>query len=217
MLCSSCSKPVRPVVAIDIDGTLGRYHDHFFQFMCGYVGISPVPDDYQGGEHYRDYITRKFGVSVGYFRNAKLAYRQGGLKRTMPLNHYAKQLMCDLQPHCELWVTTTRPYLRLDAIDPDTREWLTRHGIVYDSLLYHDDKYRVLAEQVDVRRVVAVVDDLLENLMGAGELFGDHIPIQYATRYNRAERITPHADDLQHISRTVLKRIRDWEEIVHDA
>jgi hypothetical protein len=217
MLCSKCSNPIRPVVAIDIDGTLGNYHGHFYDFMIGYTGVLPSDKTlkYQGDEPYSDYISRNFGCSLDQFRAAKLAYRQGAYKRTMPTYPGAMSLVKLLYPVCELWITTTRPYMRVDQIDPDTQEWLFRNQMPFHGLLFHEDKYQVLADRIDVRRVVAVVDDLKENLDSASALFGDHIPIQFATVYNRASRFSPHSGNHDKIRETIQKRIQVWEEAVH--
>lgn len=67
----------------------------------------------------------------------------------------------------EVWICTTRPYLRLDAIDPDTRHWLRRNKIQFDHVLYGEHKYRDLVKQVDPARVVAVYEDLPDMLMQA--------------------------------------------------
>lgn len=71
--------------------------------------------------------------------------------------------------HCQVWICTTRPYLRLDNIDPDTRHWLRRNGIQYDGVLFGDHKYRDLKHIVG-DRVLFVVDDLPEMLNQAIDL-----------------------------------------------
>jgi hypothetical protein len=72
----------------------------------------------------------------------------------------------------EVWITTTRPWLRMDNVDPDTRHWLNMHFPCYDHLLYGDDKYRMLADRVDPHRVVAIFEDLPEKYEEAVHYFG---------------------------------------------
>jgi hypothetical protein len=55
-------------------------------------------------------------------------------------------------------VCTTRPYLHLDNIEPDTVEWLRRNRIPYDALLMGEHKYRDLRRQYG-EQVAAVLDD----------------------------------------------------------
>src|SRR3982751_2258029 len=131
MLCSQCSKPINPVVAIDIDGTLGDYHGHFWKFARTWLGV-PLDDPtdvYRGGDPYSQWFCDTYGVDVATFRTIKLAYRQGGMKRSMPVNEHAQGMMYSLAKMAEVWVTTTRPHDRYDRIDPDTVEWLRRNDI----------------------------------------------------------------------------------------
>jgi hypothetical protein len=90
----------------------------------------------------------------------------------------------------EVWLCTTRPYLRLDNVDPDTREWLRRNRIQYDALLFdpaHKEdgtKYHELARQAK-ERVASVVDDLPEMIEAASEAFPGMGPILRDQPYNR--------------------------------
>lgn len=158
MLCSECRKEVKPVVVFDIDGTLGMYHDHFRQFAQGYFGTL-MSSRYDGSTEFHEWLD----LDLKDYRAAKLAYRQGGLKRTMPTYPYATGAVHQARDAgAEVWIATTRPYNRLDNIDPDTVEWCRRSGIVFDGLLYGDDKYAQLAEHVDNDRIVRIYEDLPE-------------------------------------------------------
>lgn len=179
MLCSNCSAEIKPIVALDIDGTLGDYHSHFVHFSEGYMGhkiyanqeIGPYEYDAHLGK-FSEWWAEAFGSSVEIYRQVKLAYRQGGMKRTMPIFQGAQALCWSIRDAgAELWVTTTRPYLSLDNIVPDTVEWLRRYEIEYDGMLFDDDKYAQLAWRIDPRRVVAVFDDTPELYDAADVLF----------------------------------------------
>jgi hypothetical protein len=155
----------KPVVALDIDGTLGDYHGHFLRFAEGYVGrpMPPAKEINPGLPLYKH-----MHVSRATYRACKLAFRQGGLKRSMPAYDYAAELTSGLRSSgVEVWICTTRPYLRLDNIDPDTREWLRRSRIQYDAVIFGDNKYRELVRQVGIDRVVAIADDLPEQVIKA--------------------------------------------------
>lgn len=215
MRCSECSREVRPVVAVDIDGTLGDFHRYFLVFAQAYVG-GQLPDDYDGVESFREWWMRVSGHSERTWRDMKLAYRQGGLKRSMPPYEGAAELCNSVREQgAELWLTTTRPYLRLDNIDPDTREWLRRLGVEYDGLLYDEFKYRRLAELVDHERVVAVVDDLPEMIQHAAEQFGPEAPILRRTYWNRGYSNSSgfcEADGLADIQDIIHIRLHSWKE-----
>lgn len=152
---------LRPVVALDIDGTLGNWHDDFLSFawrwLHGRVKMAP--------EHWYMYDGRPMhhhmGVNKVTYRAVKLAYRQSGLKRDMLPFPGAHELVAAVRDAgAELWVCTTRPYLRLDNIDPDTREWLDRNDLVVDGVIYGEYKYVDLCGLVDRERIVGVLDDL---------------------------------------------------------
>lgn len=146
-----------PVVALDIDGTLGDYHGHFIRFAEQWLG-KELPDPYAITNGVPLY--RYLHISKATYRECKLAFRQGGLKRSMPVYDGASDLTKLIRRNdCQVWICTTRPYLRLDNIDPDTRHWLRRNKIQYDGLLFGDHKYRDLHNAAG-DRVLFVVDDL---------------------------------------------------------
>lgn len=165
-LCSKCGESITKVVAIDIDGTISDYHRPLLNHVVAYYNLPKSVLDkepWDGKGNFEDWL----GISQADYREAKLAYRQGGFKRWSPqmsglgtLLSTCKQLKD--QGLIEVWITTTRPWNRLDSVDPDTRFWLDQHFPVYDHLLYDDHKYLKLAELVDPSRVVMVVDDLPE-------------------------------------------------------
>jgi hypothetical protein len=113
----------------------------------------------------------------------------------------------------ELWITTTRPYLSLDNIVPDTVEWLRRHEIIYDGMLFDEDKYAQLANRVDSSRVVAVLDDLPEMCEAASKIlhYGTDAPILVAGQYNQSAK-WPTKMSLADAGQTTIRRIENWEE-----
>jgi hypothetical protein len=151
--------PFAPVIALDIDGTSGDYHAHFTRFAEAYVG-KPMPDvkEFTGGVHFSKHL----GISRRTYNEVKLAFRQGGAKRSMPPYPGIGQFTRYVRTKgVQVWICTTRPYLRLDNIDPDTRHWLVKRArMQYDALLYGPHKYRDLVRAVGVERVVMVYDDL---------------------------------------------------------
>jgi phosphoglycolate phosphatase-like HAD superfamily hydrolase len=210
MLCSNCSEVIKPLVAVDIDGTLGDYHGHFIEFAQAYLG-RPLPYEYDGSYEFSEYLQLRKSV----YREVKLAYRQGGMKRSMPLlspssyTYSPQEFIKELRKKgIEVWLTTTRPYMRLDNIDPDTREWLFRNRIGYDGLLYGEEKYRLLCERVDKSRILAVVDDQRPMLAQAAELglYG----IQRWSSWNEGDRQSPGSSQLHEIRWVIMERERRW-------
>lgn len=219
MLCTNCCKAINPVVALDIDGTMGDFHTHFLKFAVQYLkGTVPtsVPvDEYDGSVQMRNWFCHRFRVTEDVWRDIKLAYRQSGLKRSMPVRTWAAPLTYNLRDlGVEVWVTTTRPYLRMDNIDPDTRFWLDNNHINFDHLLYDEDKYGQLMARVGIGRVVAVLDDLPEDIRRAANLFGLEACLLYRAQHNQSFwESFPHRQ-IVHEGRTVTteitRRVSEW-------
>lgn len=180
----------RPVFGIDIDGTLGDYHPHFLRFAEGWVGVHNWPGSkaaraelaregrsrdvraFSSGDYYGECSLAEFmGVSKATYRQCKLAYRMGGLKRSMPALPWASDLTHTLRSWgADVFICTSRPYLSHDNIDSDTRHWLRRNRIACQGVIWGEHKYRELARTVGKERVVAVLDDLPEMCEQAASL-----------------------------------------------
>lgn len=179
-LCTNCSTPIKPVVALDIDGTLGDYHGSLFRFASDYFGRRIDGEGFNGTYELDEYM----GITKEAYREMKLAYRQGGQKRMMPMFEGARELAVGLrEAGAEIWITTTRPWQRFDSTDPDTRHWLARNQIPWDHLLFDENKYQVLSNHVDPLRIVGILEDLGEQYDKAAEL---ELPVYLIrTKYNR--------------------------------
>lgn len=186
----------RPVFGIDVDGTLGHYHAHFLRFAAGWLGregwAGPPQARSSGqgwghGEYFGECsLAAYMGVSKATYRRIKLAYRQGGLKRSMPAWPGASELTRSLRARgAEVFICTTRPFLQVAGVEPDTREWLRRNHIQYDGVIAGEHKYRDLAKTVGAAQVVAVLDDLPEMLEQAEGL--GITPVMMAAGHNRTD------------------------------
>lgn len=195
----------RPIVALDIDGTLAYWHEHLLWFAGHYLGRE-LPDRYMGKQPF----FREMGISKRTYREVKLAFRQSGLKRSMPIRDGAPSLPRALRgAGAEVWLCTTRPYLRLDNIDPDTREFLRRNGIKFDGVLFGEHKYSDLVKVVGKDRIVAVLDDLPEQCHRAASL---GLPVWLAGRdYNTAAReVFPAIDTLEEAGQYFTQLVKEW-------
>jgi phosphoglycolate phosphatase-like HAD superfamily hydrolase len=192
------------IVALDIDGNLGDYHGWFLQFAEMWLGrpMPPADKNTDGVPLYK-----WMGVSKATYRQCKLAYRQGGLKRGMPCYPGASDLTRSIRKAgAEVWICTTRPYLRLDNIDPDTRHWLRRNGIQYDGVLFGHNKYRELARIVGADKVVAVMDDLPELLAQAAQV-GTGLSILRDQPYNRSVTGYLRVEDMEQAKDAILSEM----------
>lgn len=214
MRCTHCSREVKPVIGLDIDGTLARYHEAVEQHADLYMGRKPAVgrEPWDGEGNFEDYL----GLTQAEYRAVKLAYRQGGNKRWIRPYAGAREFIEEMQDAgAEVWVATTRPYQRLDNIDPDTQEWLHRLGVEVDGLLYGDDKYIQLMSVVDKDRIIGIFDDLavqIDNARAIGlPAFQVHRPHNRAT----SERREP-GGSLSYAATWGRQRIDEWR-MKHDS
>lgn len=160
--------PLAPIIALDIDGTLGDYHSHFAWFASLYLQSEVVPvwdADYKGE------FSDALGLDKRTYRDIKLAYRQGGMKRSLPLFAGAEGIPRWIRSQdIQVWIATTRPWNRLDNIDPDTQFWIDRNLGKVDGVIYGEEKYSDLVDIVGADRIIGVVDDIPENIIEARNL-----------------------------------------------
>lgn len=221
MKCTNCSQRVKPIVALDVDGVLARYHEALVDFIIHYTDMEPglaVPwpgrfDTDRIGGDFGDWVCFAWQLDRKTYREIKLAFRQGGQKRFMPAYEGAPELAAAcVEQGAEIWVTTARPYLRLDNVDPDTREWLRRNEIAWDFMVYGEDKYDRLAQLVEFERVVAVLDDLPEMYDQALNVFGGGVPILRMNAWNKgAEDGRQSVDDLLDARALIVRAVQDWK------
>lgn len=158
--------PLADVVAVDIDGTIADYHKHFKWFAELYLRRE-LPLNWDGVYKFHEAL----GLPIELYRDIKLAYRQGGLKRSLPMFQASPQTISRIrQDGYQVWICTTRPYLRLDNIDKDTQFWLDHNNIHYDGVLFGEDKYEDLVDIVGKERILCVFDDLPEQVQRAARL-----------------------------------------------
>lgn len=188
---------VRPVIALDIDGTLLDYHPHFIRFARewsgNYVSGEGYPDQF--GYDARMPFHKYLGLSKTMYRKCKLAYRRGELKRSLPPlpppYPNANELTHTLRRWgCEVWLCTTRPYLSHDSVDDATRHNLRRNGVVFNGLIWGEHKYRELVREVGKARVVGVLDDLPEMCKQASDL---GLRTAFALRRHNARQLATHS------------------------
>lgn len=127
---------------------------------------------------------KQLGMSKAVYRQCKLAYRMGGMKRSIPVFDGAAEMVRAIRgAGVGVAACTTRPYLAMSTIDLDTQHWLRRNGIKVDHILYGEHKYRDLVKSVGRDRVVCALDDDLSQL-GVAEKLG----IPGIVRINEANR-----------------------------
>jgi hypothetical protein len=149
---------LRPIIGLDVDGTFARYHEHFERFFREWSGKETPGTGYAGGQSFASYL----GTSKATYRQAKLAYRLGGWKRSMPVYDGAADMVRAWRSlGAEVAICTTRPFLSLEAVEKDTHHFLRRNGIQHDYVIHGERKYLDLA-RFGTDRIAFVADDLPE-------------------------------------------------------
>lgn len=195
---------LRPIVGVDIDGTIARYHEHFIRFFSAWHG-QPMDIHYDGSVP----LYKWCHTSKETYRRAKLAYRLGGLKRSMPIYDRAPETLREWRRAGALVaICTTRPFLSLEAVEKDTLHFLKRNGLQHDMVIHGEKKYHELA-RFGADRVAFIVDDLPEMVQQAHRL---GLPaIIRRQRYNDGFDWTPEVWGPHDLYKVGLSYIEQWE------
>jgi hypothetical protein len=82
VLCTRCSSVVKPLVAVDIDGTLGDYHTHFLNFAREYLGPNYwIPCHslaYDGSTGFKDDLPEQYDAAAVAFGATVPVLRRNG-------------------------------------------------------------------------------------------------------------------------------------------
>lgn len=134
----------------------------------------------------------------------------------MPVYPYARELTVNLRKAgVTVIICTSRPYLQLGNVDPDTRHWLKRNGIQFDGLMWGENKYRDLRREYGVR-VVTVLEDLPEMIdqafeCGLGPVIRDQPYNRHKHEGPKGEQL-PRAVNLQNAENLILSDLEIWRE-----
>jgi hypothetical protein len=219
-----------PVVSLDVDGTIADYHGHFLRFAEGYFG-KPFPSELTINPGLR--LHHFMGIEHADYQKCKLAYRQGGLKRSMPplrgIGDVIRQVRVEWAT--EVWICTTRPFNSLSSLEEDTIEFLKRAGVGYDAIIIdpisRKDKYWELTRQSE-GRVCAVVEDLPEQAwraheLGLGPILIRNQPYNQISGENDAGLLPPNAirwstaEELRDLLRTAVYQWKERRRGRHSA
>lgn len=202
------NRPLPPIVALDIDGTLGVYHEHFRQFASEWVGRR-LPGGYDGHCPFHKWL----GLSKATYRKCKLAYRRGGLKRSMPHYDGSRELTVAVRKQgARVFICTTRPFLSLDDVEPDTVHNLKRNGVQFDYVLSGEHKYRDLLKLVNKSQVVMVLEDQDDMLSQALSLGLPAVRSRHAHNDISKVEVDTEAGSLYAAQEIALSRIRLYKE-----
>lgn len=147
------------IVGVDIDGILADYPFSFMQFVN-----KKMKTNFKR-EQIRDYdLKNNLGLTTEQYIQIKDEYRQSGQKRFIPLVLGSVDLLKLLKSQgYTIILLTSRPYKKYKRIFADTQEWLKKHKLIYDAILYDEDKDVRLIKEFGGQKVKFFIEDVLSN------------------------------------------------------
>lgn len=169
------------IAGIDIDGVLADYPGSFLTFVNQELGTNYK---LEGVRQYD--IGKALGLPRDLYEELKDKYRQSGYKKTIPVLPDAKEFLFQLQKEgYKIVLLTARPYKRYKRLFADTQEWLTDNGLVYDAILWDEDKCHRLIREFGLDNVSFFVEDHLGN---ANEIAREGVLVYLLDKpYNQGE------------------------------
>ncbi len=126
------------VCAIDLDGVLGQYPDHWLSFINSRLCTK-----------YETLEDAKVEVDVLRYSQLKSEYRQTGEKKHIKPMHGAQRFLTDLKDDgYKIVILTARPYKKYYRIFADTLSWLKEWGFEYDAIMFDEQKNMKILNEI---------------------------------------------------------------------
>lgn len=147
------------IVGVDIDGVLADYPRSFVEFINEELGT-----DYDADKVRNYNIYEELGINTEMGVYLKDKYRQSGQKRYIPVIEGAKEMLQGLRKQgYKIVILTARPYKKYNRIFSDTIEWLKNNDLVYDAIIFDEEKEERLLKEFGTNRVEFFIEDVAKN------------------------------------------------------
>lgn len=147
------------IALVDIDGVLTNYPQGFLQELD-----LLLPDCYDLDRSFCTTrlkmfeISNEIGVTYKDLREAKHHWRESGGYRRLSTRY--DWVTSDLKKlGFQVVLLSNRPFHRYKRIWGDTLEWLVKHGIEFDGLMFAEDEKIDIFEIFDIDKIKLVVED----------------------------------------------------------
>lgn len=144
-------------VIIDIDGVLADYPNGFYEYCV--KTFYPKFSKQEFAKFYKE-------VPILNREAMKASYRQSGIKANLGVIPGSKELLDSIRRrsngNIKVILMTKRPYSRYYRIYPDTLEWLAKNELVYDGIIWAEDKGIETLQKF--KNVMWSADDELSNV-----------------------------------------------------
>lgn len=164
------------VVAIDIDGVLAPYPEHFLQYVNSKLN-----------SNYDDYRDAKAEIEPLLLLDLKTQYRESGLKAKMPVINGAKEFLSELRLRgYYIILLSSRPIEKHPNLYYDTYYWLWVNGLQYNAIYFSEYKHIEIIKKVP--NLMFMVED---NLEYANQIAGRGYKVYLVdNRYNKGQEHT---------------------------
>ena len=126
------------VCAIDLDGVLVQFPDHFINFV-----------NQKKGTKFTNLFEVKKNTDNAEYLQLKREYRETGQKQYIPFNDYAKQLIDSLRSKgFSIVILTARPYKQYFRLFADTKKSLDDSHIAYDAIVFDSQKHHTIIKEL---------------------------------------------------------------------
>jgi uncharacterized HAD superfamily protein len=148
------------IVGVDIDGVLADYPDCFINYVNDKVGTNFKAEDLDQYNLY-EAIT---DIPTEVMKELKHDFRKSGQLKKVGVLPGAKEFLQSLRNKSyKIVLLSARPYKEYRRIFADTKEWLDKNGLIYDAILWDEDKLNRLIREFGENNVSFFVEDNLKN------------------------------------------------------
>jgi uncharacterized HAD superfamily protein len=145
------------IVGVDIDGVLCDYGSGMIDFINQELGTNYS----RKGNIY--HIERELDLDQKVFDNLLHKFREIGGKRTLPVYPDSSSFLYGLKGMgYSVVLLTARPYDKYPRIFSDTLHWLKDNNLVFDAVLFNENKDETLVNTFGIDKVCFFVEDTLE-------------------------------------------------------
>lgn len=149
------------VIAVDIDGVLGKYPEAFINYVETKTNIDLsqfVLTEY----NLYNLLAEKIPGGVDAMKKLKHEFRQSGLECDLPVyEDGAETLRYFKSQGFKIVLLTARPYKLYPRFFADTIEWLKFHNIPYDAIMWDENKEDRIVKEFPLMQFM--IEDNLEN------------------------------------------------------
>lgn len=149
----------RKKVFVDLDNVMADYGGDFLRWATN-GQLSPSPNDLTS-LHLNDILC----LDEADYADLKHKWRIEGHKRDMTMLPGTHGAVRRLAQWYDIIVISSRPADKYANIREDTECWLDHHDLVYNELIFTNDKFEYVSNHYDRDDVLAIFDDDPKNLV----------------------------------------------------